>query len=157
MMRRFLLLVVALVLLGLWLPSPVLAAQYSITAPVAIDLLTFSAATDYTSADFDVITSTNDKGMSTVDIGVADTSGNAGYLMNGAAVALTNPLQAKGGDVTAYTDVTATDIMLVTGGILASGYTFYDFSVQQTIVAGDLMKPPGVYSTTLTFTATFNP
>lgn len=137
--------------------SGTLATTYTITPPATIDFGLISAAGPYTSIDYPVTASTNDGLITSVDIGVADASANAGFLTLGAN-SFATALTAKGGDIVAYAAVSGTDIMLESLEPLAGpgSYTLIDFSVEQTIVAGDLVLPAGAYSTTLTFTATFN-
>lgn len=135
---------------------------YTLTPPIAQDFLTFSQG-DNSITTLTITASTNDIGISTVDIEVRDNnqSSNIGYMLTGGTDPLAAPFQVQGGDLgtggwTNLPTVITTMLTLASGDDISGGtFSITDFGINQPI-ANLTAETVGTYTITLYFEATFN-
>lgn len=129
-----------------------LGATIEVTAPVAQTLpaLVPDAPVELASPCTVTVEST----VAGWTLGVKDGRGlpiSAGHMDNGTTTALTNPLQVKGGGQAAYTDLSASYVMLTPASPAAGTTNIADVNFQQTATYADAAD---TYTIIVTFTAT---
>ena len=137
--------------------SGTLGSYYTITAPTSVSLGTLDNTTVTSSAGQTLSVETNDATKTTVDITVKDTSASFQGYLKSSSVALSSALQLSGTGLSTIDPLTGSDQTLTSGATL-SGTGVKTWSVSDLVIAQPAfdMVAAGTYTTTITFTATFN-